>query len=106
MELPPIITPPPVPIPERVAIKAFHKSAIILIIAYIQMVVYAFSFLMPLIFRGGLGGFTSIIFIIPALIVVFTKSESSYKIARIFLIIECVLLIFPIILFLIFISNF
>jgi hypothetical protein len=104
MEL--LLTPPPVPVPQRSTVKAFHKSQLIIVIAYIQMVIYAISFLIPLIFKGGFGGSMSIVFIIPALVVVFTKSESAYRIARIFLIFEYIFIIGVIIIILAFLSRF
>ncbi|MDQ5971316.1 MAG: hypothetical protein QG566_262 [Patescibacteria group bacterium] len=105
MEIPPIITPPPVPIPVSAVVKEFHKSKVILVIAYIQLVIYAFLFLLPIIFNRSSGSFAILLFIVPALVIIFTKSPSAYRIARIFFIVELVLTIVPMIILLFVFSN-
>lgn len=102
MELP-TITPPPVPIPQRATVRAFQKSLLILIMAYIQIgfyVLFIFRGVFERVFfDGGTFGFmgsflsSNILFLIPALVVVFSKNQLAYRIARIFLIVEYVVII-------------
>ncbi len=114
MDLP--IIPPPVPVPTRALVKEFYKSKVILVIAYIQIAGYFFFALRELFddgfFDGGIfdvmGYFfgLKILFLVPALVIIFAKNQSAYKIARIFLIVECVLFAVPLLLLFIFLSNF
>ena len=92
MEPQPIIPLPPVPKPEIAApapATPFKKSKVIVVLAYVSLVMKALSFLL-----GSLGGFFPssllfrVLFSIPALVIIFSKQERSYKIAcTIFLII-------------------
>lgn len=86
---PQIPTPTPVPLPTNPTsgLKDFKKSKIILILAYIQLGVYVLSLLGRIVNIGSLLS-TSFIYLIPAVLVVLTKNQKVYKIARVFLIIE------------------
>ncbi|MCC6323313.1 hypothetical protein IT400_00820 [Candidatus Nomurabacteria bacterium] len=97
MELPPIITPPPVPIPNRAISKEFHKSQAIVALAYIQVGLFLLSILSSVLvfFDDYYISRPSLIFIVPALIILFSKNDSTYKIARILLIIACFAFIGP-----------
>jgi len=86
----PLTIPPPVPLPPNVSpIIGFHKSKVILVLAYIQLGFYVVRFfLMGLVASFSMFSLTSIIFLLPAILILFTKNKSVYKVARIFLILE------------------
>lgn len=80
--------------------KEFRKNSIIVFFAGIQLIGFLFTFIK--IFNGrSFTGLFSGIFIIPAIIIIFTKNERHYNLARGILIFEIILfLIFPVLLFL------
>ena len=86
----PLITPPPVPLPpNNSSITGFHKSKVILVLAYIQLGFYVVRFfLVGLMASFSMRSFSPIVFLIPAILIIFTKNKSTYRVARIFLILE------------------
>lgn len=86
---PQILIPPPVPIPPSVDLisQEFHKSIVILVLAYIQIGLYVF-YLISEMANTYMLSFTPIIFLVPAILIVFTKNEAVYKVSRVLLIIE------------------
>ncbi|MEK7585938.1 MAG: hypothetical protein AAB477_01745 [Patescibacteria group bacterium] len=106
---PTLTTPPPVPLPPIGAstVKDFRKSKFILVLAYIQLGLFVFSLIsnMARVHLPFLSISPSIIFLIPSLLVVFTKSKGVYKVARILLIIEYLLIPLFIIGFLFLLSS-
>lgn len=86
----PLTTPPPVPLPPNTpSMAGFHKSKVILVLAYIQLGFYVIRFFLTgLMASFSVFSLTSIIFLLPAILIIFTKNKSVYKVARVFLILE------------------
>jgi hypothetical protein len=87
---PNLTTPPPVPLPPSAPLppQKFHKSRITLFFAYLPLALYLLSLIniygSPFAFiRPG-----QILWLIPSLVVIFSKNKSAYTAAKIFLIIE------------------
>ncbi len=82
----------PLPPDKTIEQKEFKKSKIILVLAYLQVTFYIVRFLLGSL-NINLFSLTSAFFLIPAIIIIFTKNESLYKIAKILLIIELLYII-------------
>lgn len=96
----PNITPVSIPVPE-VSTKKFKKSTFIIVLAVPQLFLSLPGFFN--ILRGNFISLIMLIFLIPAIIVIFTKKEQLYKIARGFLIVE---FIFELIFFAVYLFEF
>lgn len=88
--IPQNINPVSIPIPES-QIGEFKKSKFIIVLAAIQAISAIPAFLG--VISGSYFGILSLLLTVPAAVVLFTKREKIYKIARIFVIFEFVITI-------------
>jgi len=85
-----ILTPPPVPVAPKNSSVEFHKSKIILLLAYIQLGLFFIPLLANM--ARSYSNFVpfSILTTIPSFLIIFTKNKLIYKTASVLIVIEYV----------------
>lgn len=100
-----VLTPPSpgtaVPV---IASNQFEKSRLIVFLAYLQLALYVITLLRNS-FDISMSFLVLTISLIPALLVIFTKNKTTYKVARIVLILEYIFRIIGSIAIIIILSN-
>ncbi|MDE2031260.1 MAG: hypothetical protein KGI58_03335 [Patescibacteria group bacterium] len=89
---PQLVNLPPVPLPQNSSsqLKEFHKSTIVFILACVQLGFYVYTLITLRVneYFPPVLLLPSFLFLIPSLLIVFTKNKSVYKFAKVIIIME------------------